>query len=112
MSVEVTNGVLLAKTLKSVEISNEKVILLADKLVIASGKVVNLIGSVKDKETGNYAGTFNYRNGDDPGSTPSMTEYRNEVSITAQEYFSLNGDAATALNEAVTYIESNVEQFK
>lgn len=109
--VTVTNGVLLAKTLKNVEISNEKVILSADKLVIASGKVVKLTGTVKDKETGNYCGTFNYRNGDDLSNTPSMTEYRNEVSITAKEYFALNGDAATALNEAVSYIESNVEQF-
>lgn len=108
--VTVTNGVLLAKTLKSVEISNEKVILSADRLIIASGKVVRLNGTVKDKETGNSCGTFNYRNGDDL-TNPGMTEYRNEVSITDQEYFSLNGDAATALNETVIYIESNVEQF-
>ena len=40
-----------------------------------------------------------------------MTDYRNEVSITAKEYFALNGEAAAALNEAVVYIESNVEQF-
>lgn len=108
--VTVTSGVLIAKTLKSVEISNEKVILSAEKLTISDGKVVKLVGQVKDKETGNYCGTFNYRNGDDLNS-PSMTEYRNEVSITAKEYFSLNGDAATALNEAVAYIESNLDKF-
>jgi len=108
--VTVSNGVLLAKTLKNVEISNDKVVLSADKLVIADGKVVKLTGTVKDKETGNYCGTFTYRNGDDL-STPGMTDYRNEVSITAKEYFALNGEAAAALNEAVVYIESNVEQF-
>lgn len=108
--VTVTNGVLLAKTLKSVVISNEKVMLSADKLVIADGKVVKLTGTVKDKETGNYAGTFNYRNGDDFG-TSAMTEYRNEVSITAKEYFSLNSEASVILNEAIVYIESNVQQF-
>lgn len=108
--VTVTNGVLLAKTLKSVEISNEKVILSADKLVIADGKVVKMTGIVKDKPTGNNCGTFTYRNGDDL-NMPGMSEYRNEVSITAKEYFALNGDAASTLNEAVSYIESNVKQF-